>query len=244
MWRTSRTAPMPVNARSTAWAARRWPAPADADSTSTLPSWAILFSRCEISVSVRPFSDCNEPGPEFEDKRRTVNGCPLAPLAQYARPASFNSKSTLMSFIDCAASSSSPVSRTLSPARRLVELRRRLGSRRRNQLLDEGVGDERAQAEVFDVGRMVTLDIVDGRRGPRLARDLRWPPHELVLRPIQCGQLKSSQGRRLFAARHVGGRRRFSLYLPSGLCATMSASIILLAPRPSRTSWSAPAGRR
>src|SRR5215831_714499 len=58
--------PMPINARPTAWAARRWPAPADADSTSTLPSSAILFTllRCEISVSVRPFSDCNEPGPE------------------------------------------------------------------------------------------------------------------------------------------------------------------------------------
>src|SRR5215468_7782449 len=75
MWRTSRTAPMPINARSTAWAARRWPAPADADSTSTLPSSATFFSRCEISVGVRPFSDCNEAGPESEDKRRTVTGC-------------------------------------------------------------------------------------------------------------------------------------------------------------------------
>src|SRR5258707_13175479 len=73
MWWTSRTAPVPINARSTAWAARRWPAPADADSTSTLPSSAILFSRCEISVGVEPFSDCNEPGPESEDKRRAVN---------------------------------------------------------------------------------------------------------------------------------------------------------------------------
>src|SRR5215472_10850191 len=79
MWRTSRTAPMPINARSTAWAARRWPAPADADSTNTLPSSATFFPRCEILVSVRPFSDCNEPGPESEDKRRTVNGCALAP---------------------------------------------------------------------------------------------------------------------------------------------------------------------
>src|SRR5262245_24777263 len=86
MWRTSRTAPMPINARSTAWAARRWPAPADADSTSTLPSSTILFSRCEISASVRPYSDCNEPGPGFRrqaaHRQRLRTGARWRPLAQ------------------------------------------------------------------------------------------------------------------------------------------------------------------
>src|SRR5262249_7541323 len=81
MWRTSRTVPMPINARSTAWAARRWPAPAEPDSTSTLHSSAMLLLPLRDLLSDHSLN-CNEPGQESEeaseeaseDKRRSVSG--------------------------------------------------------------------------------------------------------------------------------------------------------------------------